>query len=147
MATPYYIIYDSFLRKVSDYNLLDLELEDRELLLKSYLDDSCANFYTCKKDLSDRGENQFNETLSTEEINIIATGMLVEWLTPKLLLNENMENNLSPKDINIFSSANLLKEVRETYGFIQKKFDSMVNNYSYKYGNIDTLKNKEGGTL
>lgn len=140
MATPYYIIYDYFLRKITDYNLLELELEDRESLLQSYMDGACANFYTCKKDLFNRSNGEFNETLTGEEVNIIATGMLVEWLAPKFLFNENLENNLSTKDISIFSSANLLKEVRETYSLIQNKFESMVNNYSYRYSDIDNLK-------
>jgi hypothetical protein len=91
--------------------------------------------------LSDRNDitKQFNNTLANEIIDIIVSGMLVEWMKPKYLYNMNMKNVLNTKDYNQYSPANLLKELRETYNNLVRTFESKLNRYSFMYGNIENL--------
>ncbi len=143
MATSFSEIYNSFLDKITDTDLLTLSDSNRELFLNGLMESASGKFQgICLVDLTDKDEvvKQFNNTLSDEEIDIISTGMIVEWLKPKYFFNDNLKNSLNTKDYNTFSTANLLKEIRETYLNTKKEFTSMINKYSYLNGNIENLK-------
>ncbi len=142
MATPYSTIYNSFLDQMSDLDFLSLTNTTKETLMFGYMNRACIQFEEkCKIDLSDRNDitKQFNNTLANEIIDIIVSGMLVEWMKPKYLYNMNMKNVLNTKDYNQYSPANLLKELRETYNNLVRTFESKLNRYSFMYGNIENL--------
>lgn len=144
MATPFSDIYNSFLDKITDTDLLALTDDNKELFLNGLMKKSIIGFKNiCSIDLTDVNEEteQFNQTLKDEDIEILSTGMIVEWLKPKYYFNDNLKNSLNTKDYSTFSPANLLKEIRETYLNAKKEFKSMINEYSYLNGNIETLSN------
>lgn len=148
MSTPYSDIYNVFLENVSDSDLLVFSEEDREKILYGFMDRACNNFqYVCKKvsniDLFDRDEllKQFNATLDSQIINIIVTGMVVEWLKPKYFYNENMKNILNTSDYNMAASpANMANSIRTTYLTTKQEFESMIRQYSYEHSNIERLR-------
>jgi hypothetical protein len=143
LATSFDDVYNTFLEKISDSDLLTLDSTNQESLLYGYMIRSCTKFNRiCKVDLTNIDDElkQFNNDLNNEIIDIITTGMIVEWLKPKYLFNENLHNVLNTKDYNQYSPANLLKEIRETYLNSKQEFVSMMNNYSYINGNIEDLK-------
>jgi hypothetical protein len=143
MATPYSVVYNSFLDKVSDTDLLALTTTNTELIILGYMNRTCTKFERiCVFNLSDRDDTtrQFSDDLTDEDIDIISEGMLVEWYKPKLHFNENLKNVLNTKDYNQYSPANLLKEIRESYKSAKNNFESMVNKYSYVHGAIEDLK-------
>jgi hypothetical protein len=117
MSTPYKDIYDLFFGMTSDYEFLQLPIIDQDEILHGWLLNAIGAFTKCKTDLSDRDEGlkQFNQSLKDKEKRILAKFVLVEWLSPKLYTIENLKNHLSTKDFNIYSPANLLKEIRETH--------------------------------
>ena len=144
MATPYSEIYNMFLEQMTDTDLLDHTEKNRTQLLYGYMIRSCGAFSRlCDIDLSDRNEisKQFNSDLTESIKDIIVQGMIVEWLKPKYLYNENLNNVLNTKDYNMYSSANLLKEIRETYLTAKRDFESMMNKYSFINGNIENIVN------
>lgn len=139
LATPYSDVVNDFLSKVTDYDLPDMLLEDREEIVLGYMKRSCAKFSRlCLIDLLDIDEEseQFNQTLDEEVIDIITEGMIVEWLKPKLYTLENLRNVLNTKDFNMYSPANLLSQIRETYNESKSEFKSLMKNYSHYYGNV-----------
>jgi hypothetical protein len=144
MATLYSDIYNSFLDRITDYDLPAFTEENRELILHGFMINSCTKFQRiCKKisniDLSDRDDinKQFNSTLTDEQIDIITTGMIVEWVKPKYYFDENMRNILNTKDYNMAASpVNVLGGVRNTYLQVKKEFESMMNKYSFANGDI-----------
>jgi hypothetical protein len=142
MATPYADIYNSFLDKTTDSDFMKYSETNRETLMLNYMKRACAKFADiCKKNLFDRNETtkQFNITLTDEEIDIISDGMIVEWLRPKYLYNENMKNVLNGKDYKIAASpANVLKEIRESYLQVENNFKSRMNRYSFMNSDINT---------
>ena len=133
MATLYSDIYNSFLDRITDYDLPAFTEENRELILHGFMINSCTKFQRiCKKisniDLSDR-----------DDINkqFITTGMIVEWVKPKYYFDENMRNILNTKDYNMAASpVNVLGGVRNTYLQVKKEFESMMNKYSFANGDI-----------
>jgi hypothetical protein len=142
MATPYSKIIETFIGKVTDYDLpkfTDLEKED---IITGFMISACTKFAkTCKLDLYDRDETlkQFNQSLNDEIIEIIVETMLVEWIKPKVLSSENLKNCLSTKDYSLFSPANLLKELRETLDFLKKESKRLINNYSFAHADLTKL--------
>lgn len=134
MATQYSDVYNSFLGKVTDYDLPKFNDIEREEIIEGYMVSACVKFNkVCLVDLYDRDDDlkQFNKDLDDEIIDIITENMLVEWLKPKLLSTENLENALSTKDFTLFSPANLLSNIRETMNLIKKEARVLINNYSF----------------
>lgn len=134
MATPYSDVFNVFLGKITDYDLPKFNDIDREDILEGYMVSACVKFNkACLVDLYDRDNDskQFNNDLDDEIIDIITENMLVEWLKPKLLSTENLENALSTKDFTLFSPAMLLSNIRETMNLIKKEARVLINNYSF----------------
>ncbi len=142
MATEYAKIYSRFLAKISDYDILKFEVDDRELILENYLISSIVSFKRiCEIDLSDRDDNlkQFNQDLDDEIIEILSIGMLSEWITPKVLNSEILRKNLNTKDWQQFSDANLIKELSALKERVDKQHKKMIVNYSYNVADFSKL--------
>jgi len=142
MATPYSDVINSFLGKITDYELPKFLLTEKETIVYGYMFTSCSKFKRlCKVDLSDRDdtEKQFNEDLDDEIIDIITETMIVEWLKPKLYSLENLRNVLNTKDFTQFSPANLLDKIQATYKEAKLESKRMMNNYSHYHGKVDEI--------
>ena len=142
MATQYSGVYNSFLGKITDYDLPKFEDTDREEILFGFMKSACVNFKkVCEVDLYDRDETlkQFNQSLDDEIIDIITELMIVEWLKPKVLSTENLKNCLSTKDFSLFSPANLLKEMREILTYSKNTARGLINNYSFSHADFTKL--------
>lgn len=132
--TPYSDIYDILSGMYSDFEFLQLTPEIQENVLEGWLISATSEFDKCKQDLSDRDETlrHFNVNLTDSEKKILAKYMLCEWLSPKLYTVENLRNHLSTKDFNMFSPANLLKEIRETHDKALKSANGAKRTYAHK---------------
>ena len=144
MATVYSDVYDPFLDMITDHKLPTIGVSNREQILYRLMKKSCAKFKRlCKVDLYDRDEviYQFNNNLDDEIIDIINTGMIVEWLKPKYLNDDNMRNSLNTSDYKLAASpANMMGTIRDTYKDFKSEFTSMMNSYSIIHGKIEELK-------
>jgi hypothetical protein len=80
--TPFSAIYDRFYSKITDDMYMELTKEDTDKLLNELLVSSLPFFEFPRVDIWDYNEEleAYNIYLSKEEINIIATYMIVEWL-------------------------------------------------------------------
>jgi hypothetical protein len=74
---------------------------------------------------------QFNETLDTEEIYILAWGMIVSWRQKILNNHNNMKNRISLKDYTIFSPANLLDKLTTLHREAEREIRNLRVSYSY----------------
>lgn len=142
MATPYSDIYDYFLTKISDYSFVQMSQSDLEDNLVRYLRSSVNNFKTCKQDLTKKDDalKQFNLDLTEEEKDILSTLMIIEYLKPKLITADLLQQRLGSKDFNSFSQANHIKELIELKNALKLDVDQMVINYSYLKVNLDDFK-------
>ena len=114
-TTPFSLIYDLFLSKVTDDLYLELTELDTYRLLQDLLLSAIPKFEFPRKQLDDYnlqdvidvgtyngvesnsedwelliyGQGQFNVLLTDEEMNILATYMIVEWIGQQLASIEN----------------------------------------------------------
>ena len=147
MSIPYDLFTGAFLSKVTEYDFLALPDEEREAIVDGYMKRAISAFAPiCKVDLigtADDDEREFNvdETaVDCDELaDIISEGMLMNWMKPYLYRQENLENALSTRDFTVFSPAELLKSIRAAYAAVCKHFRGMMNEYSYRHGDLTAL--------
>lgn len=142
MATPYSEIYNAALLNFRDLELLELPEDRAEEILYGYLKQSIAEFAPiCKHNLKDRDEEnkQFNETLTEEEVDILALGIVAKWLNQKVLFSDNLRDKLSTKDYTYHSRGNLLVPLKDLLTQFKKEFRNRMYLYSYDNGDLSSL--------
>lgn len=142
MSTPYSKIINRFLRKITDYGLLEFSDDIKDEMIIELLDSACGTFERlCKSDLSLRDDNsqEFQEDLTSNEINIITEIMISEWIKPFEYTNELLENSLTTRDWNEYANSNQLRVVSAVAERIEKKCDKLMKDYSYFFGNMNNL--------
>ena len=146
MATPYDIFEGAFLSKITEYDFLQIDPYDRNGSIDSYMKRSAAQFNkVCKYDLltSDDAVRELAVDIPdadlVEIVDIVATGMVVQWLQPYMFKSENLENILNTADYSMYSPAELLLRVREVYQMAQRDFKKMIKDYSYDHGDLSNL--------
>lgn len=136
-TTPFSIIYDSFLSKITDDMYMELTELDTFSMLQELLLSAIPKFEFPRVDLNNyelldiedqityqgiESENQlvsgiiyssgyFNCRLNIEEISILSTYMIVEWLGQQLASIENVRLKYSGSDFKFTSQANHLQKV------------------------------------
>lgn len=130
LTTPFAIIYDRFLSKITDDLYVELTKEDTfrdcETMLLSAIpafefprfptfDYNLAIEYESANGVKARG--RFNSTLTLEEVSILADLMMIEWLQRQISSVENTRMKYSGSDFKFTSQANhidkLLKMLKE----------------------------------
>lgn len=146
MATSYNIFEGAFLSKITEYDFIHLDPYDRNGSIDSYMHRACAKFNKiCKYDLMSYDDIVRELTVDipdddlVEIVDIVSTGMVVQWLQPYVYKSENLENILNTADYSVYSPAELLLRVREVYQMAQKEFKNMIKDYSYDHGDLTSL--------
>lgn len=140
MFTPFQKIYDKFLSLIDDYELALFSDEDLKYLLSNYLNRAISlDFKQCTKNLNNYDEvlEQFNEELSDEEQWIIAHGMVLSWLEPKIKRERLLRDAISDRDYKESSHANQLKELLNLESSTRDRLKEYLINYTYN--NFDGL--------
>lgn len=141
--TPYKAFIDTFLDKISDYKLLNYEDYLVDELAVGYMKRVCTKFdKICQADLSQQDDNEYaflSDEINDEIIDIVTDGMVVEWLRQYVNNSDNLENILNTKDFTMYSSKNLLAEVKSLYQDEQKAFTNSMREYSYNHGDLSNL--------
>lgn len=137
--TSYDDVFGLFLSKTDDYDIVKELNEDIDMgkeMLVDFLKSAIPRFTYSIKDLSNRSDlmQEFNITLTELEKEILATLMIVEYLSPKVLRSNLLESRLGSKDYKEFSPANQLKEIRELRKYFKSEADGLMNEYYYRQG-------------
>lgn len=74
---------------------------------------------------------EFTEDLTELEEEIIANMMVLEWLKPNINHMDLLEAKLGSKDFQMFSPANMLKELRELKKDTELEIDNLIVKYTY----------------
>ena len=132
--TPYKAFIDTFLDKISDYKLLNYEDYLVDELAVGYMKRVCTKFdKICQADLSQQDDNEYaflSDEIDDEIIDIVTDGMVVEWLRQYVNNSDNLENILNTKDFTMYSSKNLLAEIKSLYQDEQKAITNSMREYS-----------------
>ena len=142
MATPYKKVVESFLEKIDDYKMLNYSSQDILLNSTAYMNAVCSDFNRiCLIDLEDKDDYicEFANDLSREVIEIIAKGMVVEWLKPLVYKADAMLNLMNLKDATFYSPSTLLAQKRAMLAEAEKAYSNAVKNYSYYHAKLGEL--------
>ena len=122
-TTPFSKVYDSFLSKITDDMYMEFTKEETYAMLGGLLLSSIPKFEFPRVDLYNFTDNQFNSALNYEEINILSTYMIVEWIGRQLATVDLIRLKYSGSDFKFTSQANhmakllTLKKDYEREGF------------------------------
>ena len=111
MGTEVEEVIDLYLDKIENYDYLDYSEDELLEELKPMLNSAISKLFTL--DLSiDWDLGVFNRELSPIEQNIVAFGLVEEFISQKVNSIKVLENHLAMKDYNLYSSANMLKQLQ-----------------------------------
>lgn len=183
-TTPFSIIYDNFLSKITDDMFMELTELDTYRMLEELLMNAIHKFEFPRFDITNYEEDyiedegiyngvesegldakviyhnggHFNEVLTSEEINILSTYMIVEWLGQQLASVENVRMKYSGSDFKFTSQANHMNKIQamksdyeregfhlqrlykrrkrdEKTGLMKSTFGSIMEESAYDYQN------------
>ena len=118
-TTPFSAVYNKFLSKVTDDMYMDLSQQETENLLGELLDSAIQWFEFPRVDLSNRTDVEFLAPLTEEEMNILATYMIVEWMGQQLATIELIRMKYSGSDFKFTSQANHMHKLKD----LQKEYE------------------------
>ena len=136
-STSFALVYDAFLSKITDDMYMELSELDTYRMLEQLLLSAVEKFEFPRKNLWDYelfeiedqteysgaesnyqpvvaiiyGGGFFNNTLTYQEINIIASYMIVEWLSQQLASVQNTRMKYSGSDFKFTSQANHMQKL------------------------------------
>ena len=113
-GTAFSEIYRRFKAKITDDMYMELTPGETDSLLKELLLNSLHNFEFPRVDIYNYNEEleEYNINLTAEEQNIIATYMIVEWLSQQLATVENVRMKYSGSDFKFTSQANHMSKIQ-----------------------------------
>lgn len=111
MNTSIEEVIDLYLAKIENYDYLDYD--ETELLeeLRPMLNSAISKLFTIDVSI-DWDTEEFSRELTPIEQNIIAYGLVEEFISQKVNSIKVLENHLAMKDYNLYSSANMLKQLQ-----------------------------------
>ena len=142
MPTSFDEIYKRFLAKIADYEMLEYGEATLEEYLLDLLTASIDDFSElCKQDIStvDLSLSMFYVTLTQREKDILALGMVVHWIRPKVYNSDMLRNVLNTKDYSVYSPANLLEKMTDLLGKTETELDQKMKMYSYRNEDMASL--------
>ena len=113
MATPYEKIYNRFLNRTTDFNLVELDDYTLSEMLRGWLHSAIVNARV-SSDLSLRDDEAevFDADLTDLEVELLAMGMTMAWLDQTLNSTELTLQFIGGKEEKYFSQANHMAELR-----------------------------------
>ena len=146
MGTPFIQVYNRFLGKITDDMYMELTPEDTMRDMRNLLIDAIPGFefprinlmaYT----LDTTSENVLEDTssfeaeLSSEEINILAILMMINWVQRQVTSIENTRMKFSGSDFKFTSQANHLSKLLNLLGETQRQSHHMQRLYKRRRTN------------
>ena len=123
--TPFSDVYTNFLSKITDDMYMELTPQDTKAILEELIINAVPKFEFPRQDLSyelrdlgnqdDEGnpieELVFVNELTNQEVNIVTTYMIVEWVGQQLASVENVRMKYSGSDFKFTSQANHMQKL------------------------------------
>lgn len=160
MATTYSYIYEEFLDKITDPDLLLLAEDDQEATKKAYLEyavKKCSMYVHPQFDLSKRTTVEvaveeyddedpvveeveaFEDDLDNSVIVMLTEYMVEAWLKPYLNNADLLRLHMNTKDFSTTSPANLVEKIGARYDEARHRARSLRNEYTYVINSVTNL--------
>ena len=132
--TSYTDIFNIFLNKISDIKFLDMDDNDINQMLTSWMTSAISKIKKCKSDLSTKDDEiqVFNDDLLDIEKEIIATAMVKEWLEPQLNSTLYTSQFFCGKEEKFYAQANQLEKLQALLRKVQLEARKLARDYSYQ---------------
>ena len=111
MNTSIEEVIDLYLAKIENYDYLDYDEDELLEELRPMMNSAISKLFTIDVSI-DWDTEEFSRELTPIEQNIIAYGLVEEFITQKVNSIKVLENHLAMKDYNLYSSANMLKQLQ-----------------------------------
>lgn len=133
MATPYEKVYECFIQKITDFNLVEIDDYSFDNMLQSWLKSAITRTRKCEHNLSLRDEDtqQFQDDLSDLEIELLALGMVDAWISPMLNSTELALQFIGGKEEKYFSQAQQLATLQNLKKENSLEMNRLHNYYTY----------------
>ena len=140
MSTPYAVVDNSLLNKITDDLLLTMPDEYLEKTIDSFRVSASIKFKQCPSLLNrDDVLRQYNSTLTDEEVEILSNLMVLEWLKQRINSIELLKQNMSLKDYHMYSQANHLDTLLKLRKDTSSDIDRLIVSYTYSNNNLSDL--------
>ena len=120
-----------YLAKIENYDYLQYTEEELLEELKPMLLSATSKLFSLDIKI-DFDMEEFNRQLEPIEQNLVALGLVEEFLTQKVNSIKVLKNHLTTKDFKLFSSANMLKQLRETLDSVKREISYLETRLEYK---------------
>ena len=131
MNTTLEEIISLYLAKIENYDYLQYTEEELLEELKPMLLSATSKLFSLDIKI-DFDMEEFNRELEPIEQNLVALGLVEEFLTQKVNSVKVLKNHLTTKDFKLFSSANMLKQLRETLDSVKREISYLETRLEYK---------------
>lgn len=118
MNTTIQEVIDLYLAKIENFDYLQYTEEELLEELKPMMTSAISKLFTLDVKV-DWDMEEFNRELEPIEMNLIALGLVAEFVTQRVNSIKVMKNHLSMKDFNLYSSANMLKQLQATLKVVE----------------------------
>ena len=120
-----------YLAKIENFDYLEYSEEELLEELSPMLLSATSKLFSLNLKI-DFDMEEFNRELEPIEQNLVALGLVEEFLTQKVNSIKVLKNHLTTKDFKLYSSANMLKQLRETLDSVSKEKYYLETRYEYK---------------
>lgn len=141
--TTYDDIYDRALSKFKSYDIPDMSEQELRTILLDYLKSAITKFYICSIDLTDRDDDlqTFNADIPEVEQEILASYLVYDYIDANYIRVPNLlKAQLSSKDFQSFSPANLLEKLNQTQKILLENIEVQLQRYSWLQDHSNLMK-------
>lgn len=124
-------IIELYLSKIECYEYLKYSEEELKEEIRPMLNSAISKLFTL--DLSiDWDMEEFDRQLTPIEQNIIALGLVEEFINQRVNSEKVLRNHLNMKDYQKFSNANMLKQLNDTLASVRSDVSYLETRLEYK---------------
>ena len=133
MATPYEKVYERFMQKITDFNLVEIDDYSFDNMMHGWLNSAIVRIRKCEHDLSARDDEtqEFQADLSDLEIELLALGMVDAWISPMLNSTELTLQFIGGKEEKYYSQAQQLATLQNLKKENSLEMNRLHNYYTY----------------
>ena len=135
--TPYEKVFKVFFHKIKDPFFVDFDEQFATEELIYLLNESISTFEYPKIDLRDKDDElqQFNNTLTFDEISILAEGMALFWAEGMLRDIDSLAYDMTPEEMRTTSKANHINSLIRFEDKLRDNLKARKQNYNKRDGN------------
>lgn len=103
-----------------------------QLTIDNYREGAEVTFKKCAK-LLDKNDtsNQYNQTLTNEEIEILSDAMVIEWSYPTVNRIDLLKERMTTNDYKLFSQANHIDSILDFVKMTEIRVKRKITSYTW----------------